>query len=222
LNRWRGWWRYLLVDQLLVWAPGCFMGMALPALLSLQFAQHSELFVQTDRMEWAQAVITADGILHAPQFSPHLAHALWIVTLLVGMMVMLPSQMSIVEDFSRRWTDILWSGSRRIRQMRDDRVKYLYYAILGGYVLWTFVCAWLFSTYGTPKLMVLVIANLNNLAIGVTSFQLLWVNRTLLPPALRPRWYQQACTLACGVFYLGLAALVFATKQWPVLRDMFF
>jgi hypothetical protein len=25
----------------------------------------------------------------------------------------------------------------------------------------------------------------------------------------------------CGVFYLGLAALVFVTKQWPGLRDYF-
>jgi hypothetical protein len=219
-QRWRGWWKYLLLDQVLVWAPGCFMGMALPALLSLQFAHHSELYTQSERMEWAQAVITADGIRHAPQFSSTLATTLWIMTLLVGMMVMLPSQMSIVEDFSRRWTDILWSGSRRIRRsMHDDQVKYLYYAILGAYVVWTFVCAWAFSTYGTPKLMVVVIANLNNLALGLTSFQLLWVNRTLLPAAVRPRWYQQVSLLACGVFYLGLAVLVFMTKQWPVLRD---
>ncbi|MFN7628183.1 MAG: Nramp family divalent metal transporter, partial [Pirellula sp.] len=32
LARWRGWWRYITTDQILVWAPGCFVGMALPAL----------------------------------------------------------------------------------------------------------------------------------------------------------------------------------------------
>jgi hypothetical protein len=219
-RRWKLWWRYLLRDQIVVWAPGCFMGMALPALLSLEFAHHSPLYTQTSRLDWAQAVITADGIRHAPQFAPWAAKALWIATLLVGLMILLPSQMSIIDDFSRRWTDILWSGSRRIRQrMHANQVKYLYYSILGSYVLWTFICAWLFHTYGTPKLMVLVIANLNNLAIGLTAFQLLWVNRTLLPPALRPRWYQQCGLAACGAFYLGLALLVFATKQWPALRD---
>jgi hypothetical protein len=222
LQRWNGWWKYLLLDQVLVWAPGCFMGMALPALLSLQFAHDSELYHQTQKLEWAQAVITADGIRHAPQFGPELAKILWLVTLGVGLMVMLPSQMSIVDDFSRRWTDILWSGSRRVRErMLDHQVKYIYYTILGSYVLWTFVCAWLFSTYGTPKLMVVVIANLNNLAIGLTAFHLLWVNRTLLPAPLRPRWYQQLGVAACGTFYLGLAALVFLTKQWPVLREFF-
>jgi len=220
MRRWHGWWKYLLTDQILVWAPGCFMGMALPALLSMQFAEHSELYHQTTRLDWAQAVITADGIRHDPQFSPAVAKGLWVITLLVGMTVMLPSQMSIVDDFSRRWTDILWSGNPRIRaRLAGDQVKYLYYAILGSYVLWTFVCAWLFHTYGTPKLMVVVIANLGNVALGVTSLQLLWVNRNLLPHALRPRWYQQAGLVLCGVFYLGLASIVFFAKQWPVIRD---
>jgi hypothetical protein len=68
--------------------------------------------------------------------------------------------------------------------------------------------------------MTLVIANTNNLAIGLTAFHLLWINCTRLPPELRPRWYQRAGLVACGVFYLGIAALVFATKQWPLVRQM--
>ena len=122
---------------------------------------------------------------------------------------MLPSQMSIVDDFSRRWTDILWSGSPRVRDsLRGNQVKRVYYAILSGYVLWSFVCAYVFTNYGTPKLMTLVIANLNNLAIGVTALHLLWINCTLLPPALRPRWYSRIGLVLCGIFYLGLAVLV--------------
>ena len=102
--------------------------------------------------------------------------------MLVGMLVMLPSQMSIVDDFSRRWTDMLWSGSRRVREI-DVRQpgaadllhdSQLVRAVVAG-------LAYLFSTYGTPKLMTIVIANLNNLAIGVTAFHLLWINCRLLP-----------------------------------------
>jgi hypothetical protein len=218
LARWRAWWRYLLVDQVAVWAPGCFMGMALPALLSLEFAPHSSL--AEGGLEWSQSLITADGLRHAPQFAPAVAQLLWIVTVLVGMLVMLPSQMSIVDDFSRRWTDILWSGSRRVRaSLAGNQVKLVYYTILIGYVLWSFVCAYFFSTYGTPKLMTLVIANLNNLAIGITSFHLLWINCRLLPVELRPRWYHRAGVIVCGVFYLSLAALVFIETQLPALRQ---
>jgi len=219
LGRWKMWWRYVLVDQIYVWAPGCFMGMALPALLSLEFAPYSGL--TGAKLEWAQSLITADGIRHAPQFSATIAKLLWIVTVFVGLLVMLPSQMSIVDDFSRRWTDILWSGSRRIRgTLAGNAVKRIYYSILSIYVMWTVVAAYLFSTYGTPKLMTLVIANLNNLAIGLTSFHLLWINCNMLPRELRPHWYQRAGVVACGVFYLGMALLVFMTKQLPMLREM--
>ncbi len=219
LRRWRDWWRYILTDQVFIWAPGCFMGMALPALLSLEFAPYSALVGA--KLDWAQSLITADGIRHYASFGPVLAKVLWIVAVLVGLMVMLPSQMSIVDDFSRRWTDLIWSGSRRVRKrMSGNQVRHIYYTILGSYVLWSIVCAYLFSTYGTPKLMTLVIANLNNLAIGVTSFHLLWINRTLLPRDLQPRWYSQLGVAACGVFYLGLAALVFMTKQWPMIQAL--
>jgi len=214
LRRWRGWWRYILTDQLLVWTPGCFMGMALPALLSMQFAKYSNLKGQN--LDWAQALITADGIRHDPRFGPGLASALWIITLVVGLLVMLPSQMSIIDDFSRRWTDILWSGVARIRDsLHGNQVRRIYYGILIGYVGWSVICFWMFSLYGSPKLMTIVIANLNNVAIGVTSFHLLHINRTLLPAPLRPRWYQQLGLLACGVFYVGLSLLVFFTKQLP-------
>lgn len=220
LTRWRGWWKTIAVDQLAVWAPGCFMGMALPALLSIGFASYSPLGTPGAKLDWAQAVITADGMRHAPQFLPWLSQMLWVVTLLVGLMVLLPSQMSIVDDFSRRWTDIIWSGSRRVREgMAPSQARNLYYTILSGYVLWTFVAAWLFGTYGTPKLMVLVIANLNNVALGLTSFVLLRANTRLLPPPLRPGWLHRAGLVACGVFYLGLSLLVFVTKQLPMLRD---
>lgn len=218
LDRWRRWWKHVLTDQLVVWAPGCFMGMALPALLSLEFAPTSQLVGQ--KLEWAQALITADGVRHAPMFSPRLAELLWVLTVLVGLLVMVPSQMSIVDDFSRRWTDILWSGSRVVRQrFQDHQVKWIYYSLLGSYVLWSMVCAYLFSRFGTPKLMTIIIANLNNLAIGLTSLHLLWINCRLLPAPLRPPWYQRLGLVLCAAFYLSLAGLVFAVKQLPLLIE---
>ncbi len=213
LRRWKGWWRYILTDQVLVWAPGCFMGMALPSLLSMQFARYST--VTTDeQLRVAQSIITSDGIRHAEFLSPTPARILWIVALFTGMMVMFPSQMAIVDDFSRRWTDAIWTANRRVRDsMQSHQVKWIYYSILGMYVVWSFVCVYLFRS--SPQLMTDIISNLNNVALGATSFQLLWVNHTLLPRALRPRWYHTAGVTACGLFYLGVATLVFVYKIWP-------
>lgn len=220
MARWKGWWRYILTDQLLVWGPGCVMGMALPALISMQFSPHSEMFRETERLAFNQGVIMADGIRNAPQFPPGLANVLWVATLVVGLIVLLPSQMSIVEDVCRRWTDIIWSGSRRVREsMPTDKVKRIYYTIMATYVSWTFLCAWWFTTHGPPKLMVIIIANLNNLAIGLTTIIILRNNRLFLPKQLRPGWFHVTGMLCCAFFYLGLAFLVFYQKQWPMVRE---
>ena len=217
LRRWKVWWTYILTDQCFVWAPGCIMGMALPGLLSIQFARHSSLFEHKHDLDWAQALITADGVRHGIAI-PALAEFLWLTTLVVGMLVLLPSQLYVVEEFARRWTDILWSGTRFMRErVPKDRITHLYYGILFLYLAWTYGCAWLFNTYGSPRLMATLIANLNNVAIGATAFVVLHVNRRLLPPALRPGWLACCGLWGCGVFYLGLAALVFRAAIWPVL-----
>lgn len=219
LQRWRGWWKYILTDQIIVWAPGCFMGMALPALMSIQFAEYSELFHATQRMDWAQALITADGLRQAPYYGAAVAKVLWLIALFAGLAVMLPSQMSIVDDISRRWTDAIWTAVPQVRNtFRDNQVQWIYYTILTIYVFWSFIFAYFLAT---PRMMTIILANLNNVAIGITSLQLLWINRTLLPKELRPRWYHACGLIACTAFYLGLAGLVFYQKQLPVILEFF-
>ena len=221
MRRWKIWWTYILTDQILVWMPGCFMGMALPGLISIQFAEFSTLYAQKADLDWAQAMITADGIRNGIQ-APVLSQSLWTLTLFVGLCVLIPSQLAVVEDFARKWTDIFWSGSKRIRDnWGDDQIKKVYYGFLFFYVTWTYACAWAFNTFGSPKLMFLVIANFNNLALGLTAFVVLANNLRFLPKALRPGWFARIGMTLCGFFYLGLALLVFMEKQWPFLRDFF-
>jgi hypothetical protein len=221
LRRWKLWWRYIVRDQALIWGPGCFIGMALPSLLSMQFARNSKLFSQSGRFEWTTAIISADGIRQTLNYSATVAQVFWVLTLLVGLMVLLPSQLSVVEDVSRRWTDVIWSANARVRtRMEPHQVKYIYYTILISYTFWCLISLYWFGMYGTPKLMFLIVANLGNIAIGVTSFLVLWVNCRMLPKTLRPRWYHRTGILCCGVFYLGLALLVFVEKQLPIIKEL--
>ncbi|HCP10723.1 MAG TPA: hypothetical protein DIT89_00160 [Planctomycetaceae bacterium] len=218
LQRWRGWWRYILADQLMVWVPGCFMGMALPALLSIGFAMNSPMFGRD--ILYSQPLLAADGILHTPAFGSW-APLVWGLCLFTGLMVFLPSQMAIVDDFARRWTDILWSGSRRIRtRLKGNQARQVYYSILLIYVLWTFIVAVIFLRFpDAPKTMVTVIANFNNVALAVTAFHILWINCRLLPVELRPRWYSRIGISCCGLFYAGLSILIFWTKILPLFRS---
>jgi hypothetical protein len=221
LRKWSGWWRYIITDQVFIWMPGCFMGMALPALMSIEFAPHSTILSKVGQIEWAQAIITADGMRNAVGLSPAVTQGLWIVCLFAGLAVMLPSQMSIVDDLSRRWTDGIWTASRRVREtFRPDQVKWIYYSILGGYVLWSLFIAFLFSRLGTVRQMTVILANLNNVAIGLTALQLLWINHRLLPREVRPRWYHSLGLVLCSVFYLGLSWLVWEEKTWPTLKAL--
>lgn len=220
LQRWHVWWKYILADQILVWIPGCFMGMALPALMSIQFARNSAMYGQN--ITFSQPLISADGIRQTASLGSW-APILWTASLFVGLMVFLPSQMSIVDDFARRWTDILWSGSRFARtRLKDNQVHYLYYSILTLYVVWSFVMVTLFLLVGdAPKLMVTLIANVNNVALAFTAFHILWINCRLLPEPIRPRWYQRVGIASCGIFYAAIAMLVFWTKIWPLIVEFY-
>jgi hypothetical protein len=220
LKRWRGWWRYILVEQWWIWTPGCFIGMALPALLSMQFAQYSPLAHQEKPFEWAQPVVSADGLRHATGLAPGLADGLWLLMLGVGLAILLPSQMSVVEDVCRRWTDVIWSASPHVREtMHHGQVKFIYYSLLVGYVIWCCISLYLFGIYSSPKTMFIVVTVAGNIAMGVTSFQILWVNTHFLPPELRPRWYHRMGLAGCGLFYLVLAAMVWQVKMWPVIWE---
>jgi hypothetical protein len=179
------------------------------------------LFHDTAGLDWAQAVISADGARSTDVFSPAMQQGLWTAILIVGLLVLLPSQMSIVEDVCRRWTDIFWSASRRIRHsMKPSQVGRIYYTILAFYVAWSFLCAWYFTKYENPKVMVLLIANLNNIGLGFSAFFILCNNLAYLPKQLRPSWVCRIGITGCGVFYLGAAALVFYHKQLPILKEL--
>ncbi|MEI7702870.1 MAG: Nramp family divalent metal transporter [Planctomycetia bacterium] len=220
LKRWNGWWKYILSDQCIVWVPGCFMGMALPALMSIEFAKNSPMYGK--ELPYSQPLIAADGVLHTASLGSW-APILWGVSIFTGLVVFLPSQMAIVDDVARRWTDILWSGSRRVRnQLKDNQAKGVYYTILFAYVIWTFITASIFLRWpDAPKVMVTVIANFNNLALAITSFHILRINCTLLPEPLRPRWYSQVGIACCGLFYSGLTILIGWSTILPILKAAF-
>jgi hypothetical protein len=202
LRRWGGWLRHILRDQLALWAPGCVLGMALPAMFSYEFLRGV-----TDVQGHAVAAMTAEAI------AARHGRWLWFLTLLCGFLVMAPTQVSQLDNICRRWTDVLWTGARRLRRLEEHKVKYVYYAILAAYGVWGLTALRL-----TPNPLVLAVASgvMMNFALGFSALHTLYVNLVLLPPPLRPGWLLRTGLLACAVFYFGISAIAFH-QQWPKL-----
>jgi hypothetical protein len=203
MERWRGWLGHIRRDQLLLWLPGCILGVALPAMFSLEFIRGIRNIDGN-----AVAAITAQGIAdrHGAIF--------WYLTLLCGFLIMAPTQVSQLDAICRRWTDVLWVGSKTLHRRAGHEVKYVYYTILAAYGLWGLVALRL-----TPDPLVLAIASgvMMNFALGFSSLHTLYALLVLLPKPLRPGLVQCAGLLLCATFYIGISMIAF-TQQWPKIR----
>ncbi len=203
LLRWRGWLKVIRRDQLLLWAPGCILGMALPSVFSLEYISGvSHVEGNAAAAMTAQAIAAHHGIIF------------WYATLLCGFVIMAPTQVSQIDTIARRWTDILWIGWGRLKSVDEHKVKYVYYTILAVYGAWG-----LLALRITPNPLVLAIASgvMWNFALGFSAIHTLVVVRTLLPAPLRPGLLQCLGLAACAVFFIGIAAIALA-QQWPAVR----
>ncbi|MBX9790491.1 MAG: Nramp family divalent metal transporter [Pirellulales bacterium] len=194
LRRWRGWFRHVMRDQVGVWLPCSLIGLALPCMLSLQFLRNVP--VAGNRI----AALTAEGIANA---FPAYAQFWWSITLVISFLCLAPNAVLSGDLIARLWTDLLWVGNRRAQRLDERYVKHIYYGILLLYAVWGSLTLALLDPLQIAK----VGAVLGNVALSFTAFHALYVNRTLLPPALRPNWFMQAGLVATGVFFLAITVL---------------
>lgn len=203
MERWRGWLRHIRRDQLILWAPGCILGMALPAMFSYEFVRGvKDVDGNAVAAMSAQAIAAQRGAIF------------WFLTLLCGFLIMAPTQVSQLDNLCRRWTDVIWMGVGRLKSVDGHKVKYVYYTILAIYGVWGLIALRL-----TPNPLVLAVASgvMMNFALAISGIHTLVVVRTLLPPALRPGWFACAGLFCCCALYLAISAIAFA-QQWPKVK----
>jgi hypothetical protein len=119
--KFRGWWKLVLFDQGVIWGGGAFLGMALPAILAIEFIDPALQLGQ-----WQAAAFQAEGIAkrHGSNF--------WYLTLLCGFWVLFSSALVGVDILGRRWSDMIWSGSQPGRAERRRNVLWVGLAALAG------------------------------------------------------------------------------------------
>ena len=186
LSRWRGWWRIVRADQWGVFCAGAIAGMLLPALLYVTF-----LPAGADIRGLGISAALANGI--GAREGPLLAGALAVL----GAWLLFKTQLDLTEALVRAITDILWTGSRRVRAWRGGDVRLVYYTVLVLAALWGIIALRL----AQPIILLQIAANVAGFVFVVATLHLLYINTRFLPPAIRPSRARCAVLVAMSLFY---------------------
>src|SRR5688500_9092708 len=186
LARWEGWWRLVRVDQWGVYFTGAILGMALPALLYVTFVPSG---TEIRGLGIAAALAQAVGTQKGAVFGFTIAF--------LGVWLLFKTQLDILDAMSRAITDILWTGSTRIRGWRGGDVRVVYYITLAVISLWGIIAMRLTQ----PIVLLALGANMAGIVFIISSIHLLYVNTRLLPPELRPPMWRRVALVALAVFY---------------------
>jgi hypothetical protein len=186
MRRWRGWWRVVGADQWGVFFTGAILGMILPAMIYVTFLPRG-----TDIQGLGISAALAQGITGT-------AGALvgGIIAFL-GAWILFKTQLDQLEGMTRAITDILWTGSSRLRGWRGGDVRAVYYCVLAIAVLWGIVALRL----AQPFLLLQIGANMAGLVLVIGSVHLLYVNTRLLPEHVRPPMWRRVALVAMAIFY---------------------
>ncbi|MEX2187601.1 MAG: Nramp family divalent metal transporter [Pirellulales bacterium] len=197
LRRWRGWLRHVARDQLIVWMPACFIGIALPSMLSVQFLPRG-----TKEDGWNAAVMTANGVRDS--VTPGWGGFFWYCTILCGFLILSTTMVTTADGVLRRWVDVFWTGSPRLQKWDAKGIRKLYFLVLCCYAtLGTIAMAFI----GVPESLLKWAGNIYNYALGFSCLHALYINTALLPKELRPGWFNRVGLVLAGGFFTIIAIM---------------
>ena len=174
MPRWRGWWRIVATDQWGIFFCGALLGMALPAILYT-----TALPASTDVRGLGLAAALARALAERGGTVVAVAVAL------ISVWILFKAQLDILDGLVRSVTDILWSGSTRVRAWRGGDVRFVYYGVLLAVTVWGLIALSLTQ----PYILLQLGANVAGVAMVLGSLHILRVNTTLLPASrCDPPW----------------------------------
>jgi hypothetical protein len=220
LPRWRRWYWHLVRDQLMVWLPACLIGVALPSLLSVEFLDRG-----TETDGWNAAVMTAEGVRHQVTSpppgvlvteagltsylsGPRWGNVFWALTLLCGFLVLGTTLVSTIDGIIRRWVDVFWISSPRLRKVDPERIKHVYFGVLLCYSVFGIVMLWL----NNPRELIEWATLGYNFALGFSCWHTLVLNRILLPKQLRPGVVPALSLIVGGSYFWILGVITVLAK----------
>ena len=192
MERWRGWWRIVRADQWGVFFIGAILGMVLPALLYVRFLPEG---TDIRGLSIGAALAQAVGATAGPLLAGAIAF--------LGAWILFKTQLDNLEGMTRAITDILWTGSPRVRTWRGGDVRAVYYGVLAVIVVWGIIALQL----APPIVLLQLAANVASVVFVIASLHLLYINTRLLPPGLRPPLWRRASLVVMSLFYAFFVTL---------------
>ena len=196
MDRWRGWWRVVSVDQWGVFFAGAILGMVLPALLYVTFLPRG-----TDIQGLGISAALASAV------GAHAGAAVATLIAFLGAWILFKTQLDNFEGMVRAITDMLWTGSSRVRAWRDGDVRAVYYSVLAVLVVWGILALGL----AQPIVLLKIGANVAGAVFVIAAPHLLYVNTRILPPHVRPPMWRRVALIAMTIFYGYFVALSIAS-----------
>lgn len=199
VSRFHEWWKYIRFDQGWIFTLGCFLGMGLPALLTVQFiAPGTEIGGMAVAVRQAEGISAAFGGLGSG-----LGTVLWYFTLLTGFWILYSTQLNIMDLLPRTVTDILWTSNPGVRRWAGGDVRKVYYSILVLFIVWGCIAI----NLAQPFILIILGAFMAGLEMTIYGVHVWYVNRTFLPKEIQaPAWRQLALFLFSGFF--GVLTLI--------------
>ncbi len=184
MRRWRLWWRYVQVDQIWLWALGCFVGMFLNVNLATAIIPKG-----TD----LSAV--GAGAFQAQYMAEHLWQGFWFLALLNGFWILFSTHLGNTDTLVRTVTDIIWVVTPEKRGIGAGTI---YYSLLAVFTLWGAVAV----NWGSAMTLFKALGVIASPILALASIQVLLVNTRLLPVELRPPIWRRAALAASAAFYI--------------------
>jgi hypothetical protein len=196
LARFRGWWRVVRADQWGIFFCGGLLGMVLPAMLYVTFVPSG---TDIRGLSIAAALASNIGAAAGPWLAGFIA--------LLGAWMLFKTQLDQMDGMVRSLTDILWTGSARVRGWRGGDVRAIYYSVLAVVVIWGMIALRL----AQPVALLLIGANVASVVFVITSLHVLCINTRLLPAAVRPPAWRRLILVVMAVFYGCFSAMSIAS-----------
>jgi hypothetical protein len=128
---------------------------------------------------------------------------LGVIVAALGVWILFKTQLDVVEGLTRSVTDILWTGSARVRQWRGGDVRAVYYSVLVAVVIWGVIALKL-----PPMALLQMGANIAGIIFILASLHLLYLNTRILPVELRPPMWRRVALVGMAIFYAFFVTLV--------------